>query len=244
MVEPIAAGLAGLALLLLLGPAGQDVPGLTLLLLALLAAWLLLGRRLGRLYRATLAQALNAQRIVGAAFSLKDSSTRAVVLRSLQSPQPGEVRYALELLERDEDVELPVQLGALLGHPTPEVRRDALTRIERLRPAELLPAVRALLAVERDALVLEPGLRALAALGEDEACDELRLLLDAPSLPVRRGAMVGLLRSGGIGGVLAAGERLLRFGSSPHAAERAFAAEVLGGVARRSFYQPLLPCPC
>jgi len=53
------------------------------------------------------------------------------------------------------------------------------------------------------------------------------------------GAMVGLLRSEGIEGVLAAGESLLELTKSPEPAKRQFAARVLGEVGISSFYRPL-----
>jgi len=241
VVEPMAAGLAGLALILLLGPANLGTLGLTLVLSALLAVWILVGRRLGGAYRGALAHALNTQRIEGAAFSLQDSSTRALVLGALRSPHPAEVIYALDLLERGEEPELASRLAELLTHGAPEVRREAFGRLERLRPLAALPAVRAQLRAEREPDVVEVGLRALAVLGEEDAFEELAAQLDAPDHRVRRGAMVGLLRSGGIVGVLTAGQQLLAGGASAAPAERVLTAEILGAVGMRSFYQPLLP---
>lgn len=83
-------------------------------------------------------------------------------------------------------------------------------------------------------------MRTLAALGETEAFEEVSAYLEDPDPQVRRGAMVGLLCSGGIEGVLAAGHKLLQMVASSEPAERAFAAQVLGAVGVRSFYQPLV----
>ena len=65
--------------------------------------------------------------------------------------------------------------------------------------------------------------------------------VEDPLPQVRRGAMVGLLRNGGIEGALGAGTRLLQLAKSTDAAERVYACQVLGEVGIRGFYQPLMP---
>jgi hypothetical protein len=57
---------------------------------------------------------------------------------------------------------------------------------------------------------------------------------------IRKGALVGLVKYGGIPGVLTAGERLLKLLDAPAAADRILAADVLGEVAIRDYDQPLL----
>jgi HEAT repeat protein len=85
------------------------------------------------------------------------------------------------------------------------------------------------------------ALRTLAALGGSDACEAVIGYLDDPKPLVRQGAMVGLLRSGGIEGVLAAGQQLLRMVESPQPSEREMAAQVLGEVGVGGYYQPLVP---
>lgn len=241
VVEPTAAGLAGALLILLISQAGLGTLGLTLLLGALLAITLALGHGLSRAYHRVLTDALMTRRISGPTFALQDSSTRAILRQALQRHHPAEVLFALDLLEQGDDPELAALLCGLLDHQLPTVRREAFARLERLQPPEALPAVRARLAIEADPEVLEAGLRAFAMLSEDEALEVLAGWLDAPERSVRRGAMVGLLRNGGISGVLVAGERLTQLSRSASPDDRALAAEILGAVAIRNFYQPLVP---
>ncbi|GAB4446104.1 MAG: hypothetical protein OHK0015_49090 [Chloroflexi bacterium OHK40] len=240
VVEPLAAGVAGL-LLLLAGAAGLGVPGLTLALCAILGVWLLVGRRFGAAYSAALSAALARGRVDGAFFAPHDGSTRAVVLRALASPHPAEALYALDLLARAGDDLLMPQLAPLLGHQAPELRRAALTHLERLRPPAALALVRERAHGDPDLAVREVALRAMAAIAEGDVFEELAALLDDPSPAVARGAMVGLLRAGGIEGVLAVGRRLIDLAAAPGAADRALAAEVLGAAGIRNFYQPLWP---
>lgn len=53
--------------------------------------------------------------------------------------------------------------------------------------------------------------------------------------------MIGLLRSGGVDGILVAGERLLRLEKSAAAEDRIAAARILGEVGNRGFYRHLRP---
>ena len=85
------------------------------------------------------------------------------------------------------------------------------------------------------------ALRALASVGEPEVLEEVSAYLDNPEPPVKKGAIVGLLYSGGIGGVLAAGYSLLQLASSQEPEERLLAAQVLGDAGIAGFHRPLVP---
>ena len=59
----------------------------------------------------------------------------------------------------------------------------------------------------------------------------------------RKGTMTGLLRGGGIEGVLVAGQRLLQLINSSNPTDRVFAAKTLQQVGIASFYSPLIALP-
>ena len=132
-------------------------------------------------------------------------------------------------------------LPGLLQHPVPEVRQDVLQRIERHCWTPLLDAVRDRVTSEPLPAVRGAAVRTYAVLGEAQAFEEVAYFLGDGQPPVRRGAMVGLLRGGGIEGVLVAGHALLRMTSSSETAERIWAAQVLGEVGINQFYQLLAP---
>jgi AAA family ATP:ADP antiporter len=241
IVYPIGIGVTGLALSLLNRLFAFQALQFAYVLLFILAAWILVATRLGREYPVMLMRALTKRRIDGTELSLIDGSSVAVLQQALQSPHPGAVVYSLNMLEAMEHESLATSLQDLLTHPAPEVRQDALERIGRLGLTSALPAVSQRVALEPSPAVRGTAVRTLAALGETEAFEEVSAYLEDPDPQVRRGAMVGLLCSGGIEGVLAAGHKLLHMATSPEPAERAFAAQVLGEVGVRSFYQPLVP---
>ncbi|NJN84064.1 MAG: hypothetical protein HC802_18525, partial [Caldilineaceae bacterium] len=84
------------------------------------------------------------------------------------------------------------------------------------------------------------ALLALCALRTDEAVEAVLPYLNDPQPLVRHGALVGLLREGGIAGIVVAGERLTALTTAPDPAQRILGAKVLAAVGVRTFYQPLL----
>ena len=241
IVQPLAIGLAGVLLLLFNTFAGFGAVELSYLFLVIAAGWITITISLVREYPAMLGQALAKRRLGAATLDLADPSTVAVLEQQIRSPYPDAVLYGVRLLEQLDEPALETILPALLEHPSPEVRQDALQRIARLEIASALPALRRCVAAERSPRVRGVAIQSLATIGEAAVLDEVAGYLDDPEPDVRRGAMVGLLRSGGIEGILLAGHNLLELAGSADPAARTLAAQVVGDVGRRDFYQPLLP---
>jgi hypothetical protein len=80
----------------------------------------------------------------------------------------------------------------------------------------------------------------LCAVAEDDAFDSLSPFLRDPHSEVRRGVMVGFLRSGGIDCVVAAGTVVNEQLASHDPVERCAAADILGEARISNFYRPLL----
>jgi AAA family ATP:ADP antiporter len=239
--QPVANGLAGLSLLALNAFFPGGTVQLVYALLFIVTVWVGVAILIGRGYPAMLTQALARRRLGDAQLSLADGSSVAVLEQGLRSPHAGVVIYALNLLEEIEHASLPDFLEGLLAHPAAEVRQDALRRIERLQVISALETVWQRVAEEPLVEVRGTALRVLAALGANGVFEVVSGYLEHTDHQLRRGAMVGLLRSGGIEGVLAAGHMLLQMADSPRPAERILAAQVLGEVGVSSFYQPLVP---
>jgi AAA family ATP:ADP antiporter len=240
IVQPLAIGLSGLLLLVFNTMLGFRAIQLSFLFLGIAAVWLAVLVALRREYPAALARALAKRRLGASAAAFVDQAYSDVLHQSLASPHPAVAIYALDLLEQSDPGALAPALPGLLGHPSPEVRRVALERIERLGLAGALPAVRQSLTQESISQVRGVAIQVLATLGGAETIEEVLPYLDDPDEELRRGAMVGLLRSAGIEGMLSAGQKLLRMAESPAPAERALAAQVLGEVGIHHYYQPLV----
>ena len=86
-----------------------------------------------------------------------DAAGLAVLEKSLADPNAGVVVLALNHLERLDPGAIERHLPALLNHAQPGVRRDVMTRIERLQIVSALPLLRAQIADEL-ALAKRPDL--------------------------------------------------------------------------------------
>ncbi len=240
MLYPVGIGLAGGALLLLGSVLQFTDVQLSYVLIGILVVWAMLAVLLGREYPRQLREALGRRGLGSMARMRPDRSSLAVLRQSLDSPQPGAVIYALDVLEAIAPEQLPAALAALLEHRAPEVRLDVLRRAEQLGLAELVPAISRRVRFEGSSEVRGASLRVQAALGDAAALELVYPALDSSDRQVKRGAMVGLLRSGEIEAVLAAGERLLGWAASADPQARALAAQVLGEARIRTLYRPLV----
>jgi len=239
IVQPIAIGVAGIVLLLLTTMLGSGVAELAYGFLVVAAGLFAVTIVLIRGYPIALTQTLAKRQWGGASLALPDQSSAAILRQNLRNPHPGAVIYALNVLEQLEHPSLAAALPELLDHPAPEVRREALQRIERLGLTTASGAVSQRLAAESVPEVKGAALRTLAAIGEVEAFPQVVAALDDPDPHARWGALVGLLRHGGMDGVMAAGQVFNRLVNSPTPAERTLAAHVLGDVGVTHFHQPI-----
>ena len=84
------------------------------------------------------------------------------------------------------------------------------------------------------------AVRALSALGEDDVFDVLMKYLSSRHPHIRTNAIIGLLRSGDLSGIINAGNELLDLVNSDIVADRVEAASILGEVGNRDFYRLLV----
>lgn len=240
IIGPLASAAAAGAVLLLNASGLGGPPSVALLTLTVLVAWRFIGRKTNQGYREALPEALEHRRLEGVSISLEEGDMLDILHQRLQSTRPHEVLYALNLLTNHEGIQLADLLPPLLNHPHPQVRHEAMRRVAAAHLVELVDQVRDRLDTEQDPRTLAETLRCLGELEESEAVDILGVFLDHHESVVAEAAMVGLLRSGGIDGVLVAGEQLLALERSQEPQERESAARILGAVGIRGFYRHLL----
>ena len=229
IVGPLAGGVSGAVLLVLIQGLRFQAVQLSWLLLFVVAGWVALAIRLRRHYSETLSRALASRRLGMGSLGLADASSRAVLLQGLRSPRAPEVLYCLEALAGMGHRSYAESLPSLLDHPAPEVRREALLSIERLRLAEGAEAVRARTATEPVAELRGLALRVLAVVGGAEDLARLTRSLDDPVEAVRMGATAGLLRLGR--GAEEVRSRIAEGAVAAEPARRLFAARAIGEAA-------------
>ncbi len=238
---PVAFGVTGVLLLLFNAISGLNFTHLILFTTIIVIVWTAAGSLVYRDYARALLKTLSRRVLGEVALSLDDESSLTAVESLVQSHKLSEVRLGLDMLSEAEHGSLEAHLVRLLDHPEARIRAEALTRLEQQGILTSLPAVEARLHVEAAPEVKGAAVRALCALKESDAVEEVTAYLDDLEPEIRLGAMVGLLRYGGISGVLAAGERLTALKQAANPADRLFVAHVIGEVQARNFYEPLPP---
>lgn len=239
MVEPLSGGLAGLVLFALIQGLGFGAVGITAVILCVACVWTGLVAVQYRGYLSSLRAALAGRGMTAERLSLDDPQSRQLLRQGLHSARAGEVLYSLSLLDGLDDGLHDDEVALLLRHAAPEVRLEIVRRIEGGRltamPAQLLAALQQ----EGDGRVREALVVALVSLGDVLESDAARWLDDAdPHLAL--GARVGLIRHGGVEGVMAAGPYLLADQQAADPQRRHRAAQVMAQVGSAHFYRPLL----
>ncbi len=255
MLKPIAVGTAGILLALLVGQLEKllhvdvgfhlGIADLSWATAIGLVIWMGALFGLKREYLKTLVQTLQRRRLnfADASFRIQDEGTVRILVRALDGEEIGEILHALELLPfvaKKGRGELDLKVAQLLRHEAGDVRVAALRYLRDAAPAATTEDVARLL--EDDAGdVRAAAVLTLCAIAHEQAIEQVHPLLDDNDAQVRAAAVAGLIRYGGLDGVLAAAEKLKSMLQSPEAAARRQAAWVLGEVGVQHFYQPLVP---
>ncbi|MEM7119028.1 MAG: HEAT repeat domain-containing protein, partial [Chloroflexota bacterium] len=176
-----------------------------------------------------------------AELTLNDASSLATVEALVESKQLSSVRLGLDMLTDAEHPTLNEHLIRLLASDSSEIQREALGRIEKNPFSAALQPVQTLMESEDDAQVIGACIRTLCALDDDDLLNRVTPYLSDNLSETTIGAIVGLLRYGGISGVLAAGEHLTALEKSAEPTERQIVARIIGEVGVDNFYRPLIP---
>ncbi len=241
VVKPMSIGLAGVALVGYRLFLGGDPYKLAWLSLVLCATWLAVVLGMRSKYIRSLQENLKHRRLdlESARHQVIDGNTNRVLERALASDDEQEVLNALALLPHLEKLELDQRVELLLDH------RSAAVRVKALEYYAHRQTMRFANSVFRRFEDPEPGVRAAAidafcAMGRDKAVRSVRPYLADPDPRIRSAAVTGMIRFGGLDGVLVAAEALKALIENADPVMRQHAARVLGAIGVRNFYQPVL----
>ncbi len=255
ILKPVSIGAAGVLLALLVGQLDRlvgtslgfavSVHKLSYLVGGAIVVWLLVLVGLRREYVKSLMQTLQRRRLnlADATFQINDPAMAKILETTLVSPNVEEVLQALELLPNvSSKIREPLDQKAagLLRHPSDVVRVAALDYLGT-SSARLHADAVGLLLDDPAADVRASATLALCSLRREEAFGRIHHMLEDPDAKVRAHAVAGLIKHGGLDGILACAEKLRRMLASENDDERALAAWVLGEIGVQQFYQPLMP---
>jgi len=238
LVTPLTIGLAGGLMLLFSKVVPFDPVVFAWLMLAVFGGWAIMARDAGQEYAAALVRALK-RRFTDddEPFSYDDARSLAVLHETLRTGSPEDILFALDLLEKARVPALEPTVIHLADHPSPDVRRAALRRLEGSETAAALERIRVHAQSDPVPAVRSAALRAACRRGGTGSIALAVAALDDASAEVRRGALTGLLAAGEEAGR----ERLSVLAASPRASDRAWAGRVAGETAERGSSAVLAP---
>ncbi len=240
VVKPFAIGSGGLLLLVYQRWHGDPFL-LSLPCAALCVAWVVVVLRLRSKYVRTLQDNLRRRHpdVDFARYRVEDGSTSTVLIRALESKEPREVLNSLELLPQLHNMHLEDRVEPLLDHASATIRVAALHYYARR------PTVRHVNSIFRKLDDPDPAVRAAAiatfcVLGRDKSVGTIRSYLNDADPRIRSAAVTGMIRYGGLDGIISAADALKQLIRDSDPVMRQHAAKVLGDIAVSNFYQPVL----
>ncbi len=241
VVKPVAIGLSGLVLAGYRLWGGGDPYKLAYLSLGLCFGWVAVVWSLRSKYLKSLQDNLKNKKfdLESARHQVNLSSTNAVLERALGSDDSREVLNALALLPHLEKLTLDSRVETLLSHADPEVRTKALGYYAHRQTMRFANSV-FLRFEDTDPAVRAAAIDAFSAMARDKAVRSVRQYLHDADPRIRSAAVTGMIRYGGLDGVLVAAEALKALIDNPDPVMRLHAAKVLGAIGVKNFYQPVL----
>ena len=240
LVEPLALGVVGLILLWINGTfVDKNLQVVNYFLLAVITGWIIFTNFTGKEYFMVLKNAVKKRFIGTSEITIKDKSTMQILRDKLNSIHPEEVIYSIELLEKINVPDFRDIIVSLLTHEDRNVQMQALLKVESLKLKAAMPHIKMIIDSNESIALREIAIRIYCSF-ENEVPENILPLLTHHDIHIRKGAIIGLMTSGGIEAMLLAGQQLLNFINSEKTNERVLAAEVIGDLRIKNFHKPII----
>ncbi len=240
IIRPISIGLAGISLAWILPHLPPQAFGI--LLLVLLTAWIGITFAVVREYLASLLATLRSRRLDFDMDSnlVPDQAAAKALKKALDDSNVQNVLHALEMIPYTTSrIDWGDSLVKLTRNSNATIRAKAVRLLGELGSLQHGPVVYSCLR-DPNPSVLAAAITSYCAIGKDRAVRTISLFLKHDDIVVRSAAVVGLIRYGGLDGVLSSAEKLKEMLGSDKPQERASGARILGEIQVKNFYHPLL----
>jgi AAA family ATP:ADP antiporter len=240
LTEPLAGGLAGAILLILISLLDLKTVHVAFILFCIGGIWLGVVLALGKEYQKALLNALSKRTLGDVKVSLIDASSVEILKKGLNHSNPGVIVYCLNMLQEMEHPQLATYLIDLLDHSNSQIRLEALERIETRKFHSTIDEVRQRVEKEELTKIKGVALRVLCELDKNFSYEKVAPYVEDADPDIRKGVIVGLLKNGGIEETSFAENHLGDSILSPHWEIRLFVAQVLGEAGSKNFNEMLL----
>jgi len=212
----------------------------TTVIILLGCCWVGLLYRGKREYITSLLDTLQKRRLdLGAAPMNADQSTGDAIAKILRSNDALAILNALELLPHVQGRDFGPLVAELLDHRISSIRAAAADHLAAQADVRYADKLRERLS-DRDPWCVASAIGAICVIERERAAPLVKPFLVDPRPAIRAAAVVGLVRHGGINGILVAAEELKRQLNAASSVERELAASLLGALGVPTFYDALL----
>ena len=231
-------GLAGVLLIFI-------VKGPKLLLLTIMLSmsilWIFLLFRLRKNYMQVLFESLQKKRIDldESNFAINDEKTINLLEHILNhSEDKQEILGAMDLIQYARNHNWIDTLNKLLKHPEPEIRKRAIQLYAQWGWGIDISNLMSALNDENKEVVAE-AVNSTCIIMKERSISLIGRYLSNPDPLIKSYAIAGLIKYGGLDGILRSAEQLKKMLESPDDNERRYATRALRLIGARNFYQPL-----
>jgi len=242
ILKPLSIGVSGAIIYGLSKTAGLFWIGI--MTLVLLVIWLVLTIRIKKEYVSSLLDTLKSRKLnfSDSSINISDDITKEILCRTLHSDSSDrEILHALELLPHVTNFDWRPELGELIFHRSSEVRIKAIQYLGRAGGEDYACWIREIiLDDDSPSVVKAAACLTYCCLGKEKAIDDVLPYLNSKSPQLKKACLVGLIKYGGLDGILHAADELKGLLHNEAQKSRQHGAQVLGEIGVKNFYHPLI----
>ncbi len=237
---PLAFGATGLSLLFF-----QKTPGLTdihflIFTLVICVLWCIFAWLTMKGYRQTLQKQVNRNVLSKIELDLTFEDNMKVVNTLINSNEIAQVRLGLDILEKNDWQTYQQLLIELLPTAPEHILLELVSRIEKAQLPAAGQAIHKLLKKRHSPTLQQQLVKTLVAIDPVEHHQAACRYLRSTNTSRQVGAMIGLLKYGGVNAKVVAGEELLKTNNRSDTASQKLVATVIGEIGDQNFYAPLI----
>ncbi len=177
----------------------------------------------------------------GQELDLDNANVISYLRAKLHSPYPLEVEAAVNMLMKSQSAPSRNDLRRLLDHENPRIRAVGVNAIGQVNYVDMIDEVRDAAQNDPDTQVLIAGFNTMCRLDAPEAVHLVGNFLTDADPTICQGAMLALLKHGGLSGIQKAGVQLLDYVKSDDTSQRLMVVEAVSEAGVHAYSRSIFP---